>query len=202
MHHPLVPACLIPSCLIPSCLLLASCATPTPLAGVDATSRWSANALTTDLQRCWNDLRNAPRDPPAPARCPPASPSRPVADRANVLLTIVFAPGSRRCDPPAAQAAALTQEARSAPWIALRGRAEGVGDSDAQARLGRERVQAVHDYLVQAGVAAPRIHTAWPSRGEPGAPCTGETASAPRGCVEVEIYRLAPQNWGPLTLAP
>lgn len=191
-------------------LTLVACSSPPKPPTVDETQKRPANALmAVELQVCKNDLQNtrilatesgrmaestaatlhqlAARQRAIATLQAQASGSRP-----NSVFTIRFDYGSSRVSIPREMSAALIDEARQAPLIVLKGRTDGTSDSPIEGRIARERATAVRDYLVAAGVDAPRIRATYQPAGDHAADNTATTGRAMNRRVEIEVYRAAP----------
>ena len=192
--------------LIPWLLLLSSCSSPPKPPTVDESSRRPANsAMAVELQVCKSDLQNtrilatesgrlaestaatlerlaARQQALAAIQAPPA----------NSVFTVRFEFGSTRVVVPADAAAALIEDARSAPLVLLRGRTDGATDAPAESRIARERANAVRDYLVGAGVDPARIRATYQPAGDHAADNSSPSGKGMNRRVEIEVYRALP----------
>ncbi|MFG6433018.1 OmpA family protein [Roseateles sp. LYH14W] len=194
-----------------SLMLLASCSSPPKPPSVDEARRRPANtAMAVELQVCKNELQNtrllateagllaetatttlvntAARQQ-ALASLPPLNEKKP---RGNSVYSVRFEFGSSQVDFPADIAKALTDQAKAAPLVKLRGRTDGSSDSAVESRIARERATAVRDYLVAAGVDPSLIRTTYQPSGDHVADNSGPTGRALNRRVEIEIYQALP----------
>ena len=103
-----------------------------------------------------------------------------------------FAFGSKALTMPPDTSAALLAQARQAPLLILRGRTDGQADSPAEARMARERAEAVQAHLLASGIAPARIRTTYQPTGDHVADNTSPTGRALNRRVEIEVYRTLP----------
>lgn len=200
-------------------LFLAGCASAPKPPTVDPAQRRPANAQTAvDLQVCRNDLQNTrilavesgrladtasasllhlsarqqavAARPAAGVRQPLVPDDRPAL--ANVVLAVRFDFGSTRVVIPPDLAAALVREAQAAPLVLLRGRTDSSTDTAADARIARDRANAVRDYLVGAGVNPARIRTTHQPSGDHVADNSSASGRDLNRRVEIELYRALP----------
>jgi hypothetical protein len=199
--------------------LLSSCSSPPALPTVDESLKRPANsAMAVDLQTCKSDLHNtriqanesnrladlasatlervsARQQAMAAAHAALAAAqprsSAPETGLANTIFAVNFGIGSTRVLVPD-ELQALIEGARIAPLIVLRGQVKGTSAPVSQMRTNRQRVAAVRDHLVAAGVDAARIRATFASSNH-----QVEDTSNPQGervhrRVEVEVYRVMP----------
>ena len=196
---------------LPWLMLVSSCSSPPKPPTVDESMKRPVNSTTAvELQVCKNELQNtrilatesgrlaestaatlasvaARQQLLAVMQAPSASPMQ-----ANSVHTVHFEFGSTRAAIPAEVAAALVEEARSAPLVLLRGRTDGASDSPAESRIARERAAAVRDHLVGAGVDPARIRSTYQPFGDHAADNSKPEGRAGNRRVEIEIYRALP----------
>lgn len=196
--------------LFPWLLVLGSCSSPPKPPTVDESSRRPANsAMAVELQVCRNDLHNTRLSATESGRLAEslATTAAQLAARqqalamleappANRVYAIRFEFGSARVIVPSDTAAALIEDARSAPLVLLRGRTDGSVDSPAESRIARERATAVRDYLVAAGVDAAHIRATYQPAGDHAADNTSTAGRSLNRRVEVEVYRAVPVAMG------
>jgi outer membrane protein OmpA-like peptidoglycan-associated protein len=201
---------ILPLPLIPWLLVLGSCSSPPKPPTVDESSRRPANsAMAVELQVCRNDLHNTRISATESGRLAEslAATAAQLAARqqvlaqlqappANHVYSIRFEFGSARVLVPADTAAALIEDARSAPLVLLRGRTDGTVESAAESRIARERAAAVRDYLVAAGVDAAHIRATYQPAGDHTADNTSASGRSMNRRVEVEVYRAVPLAMG------
>lgn len=133
----------------------------------------------------------------ASAAAPASAPASPPADMAaNRIYTLHFAFGSTKVALPAGDAAALVQQARSAPLVLLRGRTDGSADTPAESRVARGRAEAVKAFLVDAGVDPARIRATYQPAGDHAADNADPEGRSINRRVEIELYRFKPVNAG------
>jgi outer membrane protein OmpA-like peptidoglycan-associated protein len=206
--------------LIPWLVLLASCSSqPRPPTVDEANKRPANTAMAVELQVCKSDLHNtrilanesgrlaastaatlerlaahqqALMAIPAPPVSEPPVSALPVLAQTNRVFTVRFDFGSTRVVMPAGAASALIDDARSAPWVVLRGRTDGTSDTPAESRIARERANAVRDYLVSAGVDAARIRATYQPAGDHTADNSSPAGKGLNRRVEIEVYRALP----------
>lgn len=118
----------------------------------------------------------------------------PAAEPGNRLYVLRFAFASSRLEVPAAMAAALAMEARSAALIMIRGRTDGSTETAAEGRVARERAIAARDYLVAAGAAPSRIRVTHQAVGDHEADNASTSGRDLNRRVEIEIYRSLPSR--------
>lgn len=211
---------------MPGLVLLASCTSPPTPPTVDESSKRPVNsAMAVELQVCRNDLYNtrlmaaesgrladstaatlaslAARQQVLAALQSPALESSPDTARAstatsqpNTLYTVHFEFGSKRVEIPADVARPLTEQAKAAPLVLLRGRTDGATDSPSEARIARDRAVAVRDYLVAAGVDPSRIRTTHQPAGDHVADNDSPSGRQLNRRVEIELYRSLPVALG------
>ena len=196
---------------LPWLMLVSSCSSPPKPPTVDESMKRPVNSPTAvELQVCKNELQNtrilavesgrlaestaatlttfAARQQLLTAmQAPSAS-----AMQANSVHSVHFEFGSTRVALPADAAAALVEEARSAPLVLLRGRTDGASDSPAESRIARERAAAVRDHLVGAGVDPARIRATYQPSGDHVEDNSKPEGRAGNRRVEIEIYRALP----------
>ena len=219
---------LIP-CLIPCLLMLGSCGSPPKPPTVDEALKRPVNsAVAVELQVCKNDLHNtrilavessrlaestaasleqmavqqqllaAMRAPAIQA----AQASKNLATpQANTVFTVRFEFGSTRVVVPADIANSLTDSARNAPLVLLRGRTDGGTASAAESRIARERAAAVRDHLVNAGVDPARIRVTYQPTGDHVTDNTSPSGRSMNRRVEIEVYRARPTAMNATTVA-
>jgi outer membrane protein OmpA-like peptidoglycan-associated protein len=192
-------------------MLLASCSSPPKPPTVDDSRRRPVNTATAvELQACKIQLQNtrlsateaerlantvtATLSGLAARQAAPAdlskSGSHPVG--VNLVFSVRFEYGATRVDVQPDDAKVLITEAKEAPLIFLRGRTDGLADSQGESRIARERAAAVRDYLVDAGVDPSRIRTTYQPAGDHVADNTDLGGRALNRRVEIEIYRALP----------
>lgn len=196
---------------IPWLLLLASCSSPPKPPTVDESQKRPVNSqMAVELQVCRNDLQNtrllatesgrlaettaatlanlAARQQILAAMQGPAGQQA----QANSVFTVRFEFGSTRVVIPADVAAALVEDAKSAPLVLVRGRTDGSSDAPAESRIARDRAAAVRDYLVAAGVDPARIRATYQPAGDHIADNTSAGGRGLNRRVEIELYRVLP----------
>ena len=196
-------------------LALASCSSPPKPPTVNPSDRHAVNTgAEVDLQICKSDLRNTQiqsRDAGRQAASASATLDALVARQkviaglraglramesgptaGNSIYTVRFEFGSARVDIPVAAAHALIEQARSSPLVMLRGRTDGIADSQAESRIARDRAAAVRDYLVSAGVDPGRIRATFQPSGDQVADNTSQAGRSLNRRVEIELYRALP----------
>ena len=119
----------------------------------------------------------------APAIAPPEG---------NNVYLLHFDFGSTRVEIASQQADLLLAQARQAPLVLLRGRTDGASDTAVEARIARERADAVRDYLVAGGVPPSRIRATYQAAGDRLADNESPSGRRLNRRVEVEIYRVLP----------
>jgi outer membrane protein OmpA-like peptidoglycan-associated protein len=201
-------------------LLLASCSSAPKPPTVDESNRRPANsAMTIELQACKSDLHNsqiAARETQRTAAFNAASEDRMAAlqqaisvvqarlaaqlagaesaeaAEGNRVFTVHFEFGSTRVVMRAELRAALLDQARAAPLIAVRGRTDGVVESAAETHIASARAAAVRDYLIGLGVEPARIRVSHQATGDHIAENQTATGRARNRRVEIELYRALP----------
>ena len=198
-------------------LLLGSCSSaPKPPTVIESNRRPANSAMAIELQACRSDLHNtqvAAREMQRTAAFNAANEDRmaalqqaisvvqarlaaPVAGgdtaEGNRVFTVHFEFGSIQLVVPADVRAALLDQARSAPLIAVRGRTDGVVDSAAQTHIASARAAAVRDYLIGQGVDPGRIRVSHQATGDHVADNQTAAGRARNRRVEIELYRTAP----------
>lgn len=196
---------------VPWLLLLASCSSPPKPPTVDESQKRPVNSqMAVELQVCKNDLQNtrllatefgrlaettsatlanlAARQQILAAMQGPAVQQA----QANSVFTVRFEFGSTRVVIPADVAAALVEDAKTAPLVLLRGRTDGTSDAPAESRIARDRAAAVRDYLVAAGVDPARIRATYQPAGDHVADNTSAGGRGLNRRVEIELYRAPP----------
>ena len=86
----------------------------------------------------------------------------------------------------------MIDEAKAAPLVLLRGRTDGDADTPAEARIARQRAEAVKAYLVAAGVDPFRIRSTYQPAGDHAAANASVAGRALNRRVEIEVYRAIP----------
>lgn len=191
--------------------LLASCTSPPKPPTVNEYRKRPVNtALAVDLQACKNDLQNTRLLASESSRLAQASAATlasfsthqqalanlqrrdQMPPLANSIYTVQFEYGSSHVDLALDSAAALIDEARAAPLVLLRGRTDGDADTPAEARIARQRAEAVKAYLVAAGVDPSRIRSTYQPVGDHVAANASAPGRALNRRVEIEVYRAIP----------
>jgi outer membrane protein OmpA-like peptidoglycan-associated protein len=207
--------------LVPWLLALGSCSSPPKPPTVDESKKRPANsAAEVQLQSCRSDLQNTrielaersqavqsqtallehakARQAAAETATTMAVAARPVG---NSVYTVRFGFGSTDMSLPAETAAAMVDEARSAPIVVLRGRTDGDMDNPADSRIARDRAAAVREYLLAAGVESTRIRTTHQPTGDRVADNSEANGRALNRRVEIEVYRALPVLMNPAWVA-
>lgn len=205
------PSLLMP--WLPWLLLLSSCSAPPKPPNVDESRRRPVNtALAVELQSCRSDLENtrllatervrsAEASSLAMARLTRLAQQQQVLEQGietsaavqrNWLVPVLFAFGSTQVNLPDAVSARIANEARTAPLVILRGRTDGISESQSESAIARQRAAAVEAWLVQAGVDRARIRTTWQPVGDHAADNGTAGGRALNRRVEIEVYRAAP----------
>lgn len=192
--------------LTPTALLIAltACSSPPPLPSADDAPRRPVNTPeAVELQSCRNALHNGRIELRESREQVALQASRlvqwaqqgavaPPALQGNTVVTVRFAYGRHEAELPASALQTLIPAARQAPLIVLRGRTDGTSDSFAEARVARERANAVRDVLVAAGVEPTRIRTTYQPSGDHVADNGSAGGRDLNRRVEIELYRVAP----------
>jgi outer membrane protein OmpA-like peptidoglycan-associated protein len=190
---------------------LISCSSPPKAPTVDESRKHPVNsAAVVELQVCRSELHNTRLAASESARAADAAASaasvqwqaaqqllsermpRPDEHR-NLSLTVLFPFNGTEFELPEAEATRLLAEAQSSPLIVLRGRTDGTNDTPAEARIARERAQAVEQFLVRSGIPPARIRATWQATGDHAADNDTPEGRALNRRVEIEIYRVAPK---------
>lgn len=197
-------------------LMLSSCNSPPKPPTVDESKKRPANAaIAVELQICKSELQNTRITLGESTRAAQhsaaalqemsamkiAAEAGPLPPAANGVYTARFEYGSTRVHFPAETAAALIEEARTAPLVLLRGRTDGDTDNLADSRIARERAAAVRDYLVAAGVNPAHIRTTHQPTGDHAADNTSPSSRGLNRRVEIEVYRVLPIAMTPTVVA-
>lgn len=198
---------------VPWFLLLASCGSPPKPPTVDESQRRPVNSpMAVELQVCRNDLQNTRLLATESGRLAQTTAvtlanlavrqqvlaagqghiGAQASAQANSVFTVRFDFGSTRVVIPSDIAAALIEEAKSAPLVLLRGRTDGTSDTPAESRIARDRAGAVRDYLVAAGVDPARIRTTYQPAGDHVADNLSAGGRGLNRRVEIELYRALP----------
>lgn len=192
-------------------ILLASCSSPPKPPTVDELRRRPVNtAMAVELQICKNDLMNTRLVASESSQAANASSAALASITArqltlanaradldqrpqgNLVFTVSFAYGSTRVDLPVDAAKLLLDTAKSAPLLVLRGRTDGVNESQGESRIARERALAVRDYLVAGGVEPTRVRATYQPVGDHAADNGSATGRAMNRRVEIEVYQALP----------
>jgi hypothetical protein len=165
----------------------------TALADRAARERILASALKVDTPDKATDSGQAMTSTTAPGQTQ--------SPKANSVFTVGFTVGSNAVVVPVDTATALYAEAKAAPLLVLRAlgpiRCAGARESANAVRTARQRLVAVRDDLIAAGVersrirvAAPALDEEWPHGGDqrPWRPAI----PAQNGFVEIEVYGALP----------
>lgn len=201
--------------LIPLALVLGSCGSPPKPPTVDESARRPVNsAMAVDLQVCKGELQNTrilanesgrmaahatatlERVAAGQKAIAALQAALPVASTSNAVFTIHFDFGSTHVVVPPDVAASVIESARTAPFVLLRGRTDGVTDSPVESRIARERALAVRAYLVSAGVDPARIRVTYQPAGDHAADNSSATGQGMNRRVEIEVYRSLPVAMG------
>jgi outer membrane protein OmpA-like peptidoglycan-associated protein len=190
-------------------LALASCTSPPKPPLADESKRRPVNApAAVELQVCKGQLQNTRIEASessrqaevakatvsqiaALQRATEPAPMRPDSQR-NTLYSVHFAFGSAQVDARMLEGLGVAGEARTAPLVMVSGRTDGTTATPAEARIARERAEAVRAYLVTAGVDPVRIRTTWQPVGDHAADNASDSGRRLNRRVEIEIYRAAP----------
>ncbi len=191
--------------------LLASCNSPPKPPTVDESRKRPVNtAMAVELQACKTDLQNTRLSTKEAERLADTATtelsslaarqavlaelsevtSQPA--RGNVVFSVRFEYGATRVDLQPDEAKVLIAEAKEAPLILLRGRTDGLTDSQRESRIARERAAAVRNFLVDARVEPSHIRTTYQPSGDHVADNTDAGGRALNRRVEIEIYRTLP----------
>ncbi|MBV8503274.1 MAG: OmpA family protein [Paucibacter sp.] len=199
--------------LLPYLLLLTSCSSPPKPPTVDPATRHPVNAsVAIDLLECRHELHNARIAATESGRAADTTSAtlasltarlRAVSaihdavampPEGNHVFLVQFEFGSSRVEIPPHEGELLLAHARLAPLVLLRGRTDGTRENVAEARIARDRAEAVRDYLVSGGVAPLRIRTTYQPTGDPVAGNESPNGRRLNRRVEVEIYRALPTS--------
>lgn len=191
--------------------LLASCSSPPKPPTVDESRKRPVNtAMAVELQVCKNDLQNTRLLAIESSRLAQASAATlasvsahqqalehlqrldQMPPQANSVYTVQFEYGSSLVDLALDSATALIDEAKAAPLVLLRGRTDGDADALSEARIARQRAEAVKAYLVAAGVDPSRIRSTYQPVGDHVAANASAAGRALNRRVEIEVYRAIP----------
>lgn len=191
--------------------LLASCSSPPKPPTVDESRKRPVNtAMAVELQACKNDLQNTRLLATESSRLAQASAATlasvadhqhalaslqrrdQMAPQANSVYAVQFEYGSSRVDLDLDSATVLIDEAKAAPLVLLRGRTDGDADTAAEARIARQRAEAVKAYLVAAGVDPSRIRSTYQPAGDHVAANGSAAGRTLNRRVEIEVYRALP----------
>jgi outer membrane protein OmpA-like peptidoglycan-associated protein len=195
---------------LPVLLILGSCSSPPKPPLADPAKRHPVNAAeAVALQVCKGDLQATKIQATeaigsaAAARSALATltSERQVAlaasnhtDMRSTVYTVLFPFAGTTVQLRPAKAEQLAREARDAPLIRLSARTDGEVDNLAELHTARQRAEAVKSFLVGAGVAPARIRSTWQPTGDPAADNTTAAGRALNRRVEIEIYRVAPED--------
>lgn len=201
--------------LLPWLLVLTSCSAPPRPPQVDESTRRPANtAIAVELQVCQSDLQNTRLQAAESGRLAAtasitlerltarlassqqAQAAVSAGDAANRVFTIRFDFGSDRVVVPTNTERPLIDAARTAPLVLLRGRTDGSTEAPGEARIARERTDAVQRYLVAAGIDPARIRATYQPIGDHATENSTPAGRAANRRVEVELYRVAPIAMG------
>jgi outer membrane protein OmpA-like peptidoglycan-associated protein len=197
------------TCILVCASLLGSCAnTAEPPTADEQAKRPANNAPVVALQRCLHELHNeglrAEESRATLASlaaqvqaCQRARTSRTPADetvtirgRQVFVIHFAFASSEVQLTPDAEQT--LLNAAKSAPWIVLHGRTDGLVDNLADARLAKARAERLRDLLTSHGIDPARVRTTYQPTGDAVAPNTDANARSLNRRVEVEIHDQPP----------
>ncbi len=191
-------------------IALAGCASPPPPAMADESVRRPVNdAREIERLRCTSELKNTQIELSEALRTVERSnavatqarldamrvdESRKVEARpaASQVFTVLFTFNAAGFQLSEADAQRLVATARSGEFIAVRGRTDGVTDTPGEARIARQRAEAMQTFLVRAGVDPTRIAMSYQPSGDNVAPNTDERGRALNRRVEVEVYAVRP----------
>lgn len=189
---------------------LAACASAPPPAMVDESRKRPANdprelerlRCTAELTNTQIELKQALRS--AERNEASATEARLDAMRAEAaartlarpastqVYTVLFGFNATAFTLSERDAAQLLLAARSAEWIALRGRTDGVSDTPGEARVARARAEAMQTFLVRGGIDPSRIGLSYQPSGDTVASNADEAGRALNRRVEVELYAVRP----------
>jgi outer membrane protein OmpA-like peptidoglycan-associated protein len=197
--------------LLPVLTILWSCSSPPKPPLADPAKRHPVNAAeSVALQVCKGDLqatriqasetsRNADVARNALTRL--ESERQAEIDASNrhgearsTVYTVLFPFAGTTVQLSAPEAEQLAREAKGAPLIRLSARTDGEVDDLAEAHVAKQRAAAVKSYLIALGVAPARIRSTWQSTGDHAAENATAAGRALNRRVEIEIYRVAPQD--------
>lgn len=191
--------------------LLASCSSPPKPPTVDESRKRPVNtAMAVELQACKGELHNTRLLATESSRLAQASAATlasvsayqqalanlqrrdQMPPQVNSVYTVLFEYGSSRVDLTLGSATILIDEAKTAPLVLLRGRTDGDVDAPAEARIARQRAEAVKAYLVAAGVDPSRIRSTYQPAGDHVAANASAAGRTLNRRVEIEVYRAIP----------
>lgn len=191
-------------------MLATGCASPPAPAMADESVRRPVNdAREIDRLRCSSELKNTQIEVSEALRAAERNnaaatqarldamridESRKVDARspASQIFTVLFAFNASDFQLSELDAQRLVATARTAEFVAVRGRTDGVADTPGEARIARQRAEAMQTFLVRAGVDPTRIAMSYQPSGDHVAPNSDERGKALNRRVEVEVYAVRP----------
>lgn len=199
-----------PLWLVLTVLMLSACASAPPPAMVDESRKRPANdPRELERLRCAAELNNTQIELKQALRTVERSEAVATEARLDALraetstrtvarpvgsqvYTVLFAFNTTTFTLTDREAAQLLAAARAAEWIALRGRTDGLTDSPTEARIARQRAEAMQTFLVRGGIDPRRIGLSYQPSGDTVASNHDEAGRALNRRVEVELYAVRP----------
>jgi outer membrane protein OmpA-like peptidoglycan-associated protein len=113
---------------------------------------------------------------------------------ANVVWTLPFAFNSSRIDATPEELRRVVEAAKTAAWVVVRGRTDGVVETPGESTIARRRMAAMYDVLLRGGVDPRRIALQYQPVGDHLADNGTEEGRAANRRAEVELYPAMPER--------
>jgi outer membrane protein OmpA-like peptidoglycan-associated protein len=135
----------------------------------------------------------APYAQPAPqANAAPVATGPAQSWTGNTVFVLRFGFGSCEINLTDTSAIELSDAARTAQLIVIRGRTDGRTDTAGEARVAKARAEAVRSYLVAQGIDTARIRATYQATGDFIADNQTEAGRALNRRAEIEVYQTQP----------
>lgn len=127
--------------------------------------------------------------PPVPAAAAPAR-----SGGGNVVWTLGFAFNSSRIDANPAELLRVVEAAKTAAYVVVKGRTDGLLETPGESTIARRRMAAMYGLLLKGGVDPRKIALQYQPVGDPIADKQTDEGRAANRRAEVELYPVLPER--------